>query len=109
MGKSDTDPELEALLNLNGYRYYNREDGFWIKLEIVEVTPTEQRPHGIKYSLTLHDRNGTRIIGFDNAHTVRLPGRKRYGGRKITYDHRHRLEKILDYEFESPAQLLEDF
>jgi len=28
-------------------------------------------PHGLKYSLTLHGPDGSRLIGFDNAHPVR--------------------------------------
>ncbi len=32
-------------------------------------------PHGIRYALTLHDRYGTRLLGFDNAHAVKPPMR----------------------------------
>jgi hypothetical protein len=103
------DHEIEVLLNLSGYRHYNREDGFWVKIEACKVNPTKERPHGIKYSLTLHDRNGTRIVGFDNAHNIKPPKGRKFSGRKITYDHKHKLERVFDYPFESPAQLLEDF
>jgi hypothetical protein len=46
-------------------------------------------PHGIRYSLTLHDRNNTRVIGYDNAHAVK-PSRKKFGAVKTTWDHAHR-------------------
>jgi len=47
-------------------------------------------PHGIRYALTLHDRYGTRLLGFDNAHAVMPPKRERHAGRRLAYDHRHR-------------------
>lgn len=63
---------------------------------------------GYAYSLTLHDRNNTRVLGYDNAHAVK-PLRKRFGAVKTTWDHAHRMNKVEPYEFESAAQLLEDF
>lgn len=33
-----------------------------------QVAASSERPHGIKYSLTLHAPDGTRLLGFDNAH-----------------------------------------
>ena len=76
---------------------------------IVESAP--QIPHGIKYSLTLHDRNNTRVLGFDNTHAVKKKGRRRkkYAGRVVTWDHFHDLDKIAPYEFESASQLIDDF
>jgi hypothetical protein len=65
-------------------------------------------PHGVRYSLTLHDRHNRRILGFDNAHAIR-PVRKGYAARKITWDHRHKREKVLPYDYESAGHLLEDF
>ncbi len=84
------------------------ENGYWTKFEAYKVEPSKQIPHGIKYSLSLHDRNNVRIIGFDNAHAIK-PKRKKYGARKITWDHKHQREKITPYEFETAGQLLEDF
>ena len=67
-------------------------------------------PHGIKYSLTLHDRNGTRVLGYDNAHGLRQGGRG-FAGRRLVYDHKHRAatDRAIPYRFETPQQLLEDF
>jgi hypothetical protein len=48
------------------------------------------------------------VIGFDNAHAVK-PKRKKYGARKMTWDHKHQQEKVFSYEFESAGQLLVDF
>jgi len=47
-------------------------------------------------------------LGFDNAHGQK-PKRKKYGARKFTWDHEHKMEKIHNYEFESASQLIEDF
>ena len=99
--------DLENLLNLDG-EIYPFENGYWIKFEAHQVEPSPQIPHGISYSLTLHDKHNRRVIGFDNAHGIK-PKRKRFGARRITWDHEHRLEKVVEYEFESAGQLIEDF
>jgi hypothetical protein len=43
-----------------------------------------------------------------NAHAFE-PKKKKYGARKITWDHKHKMNKVTPYEFESASQLLEDF
>ena len=101
------DAELETLLDLDG-EIFLMENGFWIKFEVFKTERSPQIPHGIKYSLTLHDRNNTRILGLDNAHAYK-PKRKKYGARKVTWDHFHNLEKTHTYEFKSASQLIEDF
>lgn len=92
---------------LNG-EIYPMDNGYWVKFEAWQVKPNTQVPHGIRYSLTLHDHDNRRVLGFDNAHAPK-PGRKRYGARKTTWDHKHQREKTTAYGFESPGQLLEDF
>ena len=99
--------DIETLLNLNG-EIFPMENGYWTKFEAYKVEPSKQIPHSIKYSLSLHDRNNERIIGFDNAHAIK-PKRKKYGARKTTWDHKHQREEITPYEFETAGQLLEDF
>jgi len=61
------DHSLELLLDLDGL-HFAQEGGIWIKYEVSTVKTTVERPHGIKYSLTLHDPQGQRIFGIDNAH-----------------------------------------
>ena len=53
------DPSLETLLDLDG-SILEQERGYWIKLEAKRVEESENTPHGIRYSLTLHNRFGTR-------------------------------------------------
>jgi hypothetical protein len=101
------DTTLEYLLLLNG-EVFPMDNGFWTKIEAYQITPNEHIPHGIRYSLTLHDRNNVRILGFDNAHSFK-PKKKKYGARKITYDHKHQRTEIFAYEYETAEQLLEDF
>jgi hypothetical protein len=83
--------------------------GYWVKIIAMEVEASCDRPHGIHYSLTLHAPDGERIIGFDNAHSVEIgsgPAKRK----SVRYDHvHHRNGQIEPYEFESPAQLVEDF
>lgn len=101
------DETLETLLGLHG-EVFPMDNGYWSKFEAYQVTPDQHIPHGIKYSLTLHDSSNKRVLGFDNAHAVK-PKKKKFGGRKITWDHKHQEEKIVSYEYESAGQLLEDF
>lgn len=105
---SPADTGLETLLDLDGITYRLNE-GYWVKFEAHVVDATKHRPHGILYSLTLHDRTNARIIGFDNAHGSPPPRRKRFSGRKIAWDHRHRRDRVVSYEYESAAQLIQDF
>lgn len=104
---SREDASLDTLLDLDG-EIFPMDNGYWTKFEAYRVTSTPQIPHGIKYSLTLHDRNNTRVLGFDNAHTFK-PKKNKYRARKITWDHKHKMEKVHPYEFESASRLIEDF
>ena len=104
---SKKDGSLETLLDLDG-EIFPMDNGYWAKFEANRIEPTIQIPHGIRYSLSLHDRNNRRILGFDNAHAHKTK-KKRYGARKVTWDHKHKTEKVYNYEFESASQLLEDF
>ncbi len=81
---SKEDASLDTLLDLDG-EVFPMDNGYWTKFEVSRIIPSPQIPHGIKYSLTLHDRNNTRILGFDNAHTIKTK-KKKYGARKITWD-----------------------
>ncbi len=98
---------LEHLLMLHGEKFF-MENGYWVKIEAWETPVTTHVPHGIRYSLTLHDSNSTRVLGYDNAHSIK-PNRKRFTAIKTTWDHIHRMNKVENYEFESADQLLEDF
>jgi len=102
-------PGLETLLLLHG-EIYDQGNGFWVKVEAWLVEPDQHIPHGIRYALTLHDRYGTRLLGYDNAHAVK-PKRHRFSGRRLAFDHRHRhaRDKGVLYEFTSADQLLKDF
>ena len=59
---------LESLLDLNGM-CIAQEGGHWVKFDVFEVIPSPHIPHGISYSLTLHNKYNQRVMGFDNAHT----------------------------------------
>jgi len=98
--------DLENLLNLHG-EVFPMDNGYWIKFEAYQVEQTQAVPHGIRYSLTLHDKNNHRVIGYDNAHSFKSS--KKYGARKESYDHIHKKMDIVAYEFKSASQLLEDF
>ena len=63
------------------------------------------------YSLTLHRPAGERVLGYDNAHYPPIgsgPARKSQRARR-GHDHRHRRNRIMWYDFESAAKLMEDF
>jgi len=103
------DHGLDTLLDLDGERIL-LEDGSWVKFEVRLVKASPERPHGIHYSLTDHDPQNRRILGFDNAHAVQ-PARRGYRGRRAEYDHQnaHPKDKGEPYDFESAEQLLADF
>ncbi len=100
---------LEYLLAFNG-RIHHLEQGYWLKFEIMRVPPTPERPHGLGYSFTLHNPEGVRLIGFDNAHSVSAMG-ARFQKRGAERDHWHRTEDDLGrpYGFTTADQLLADF
>ena len=98
---------LEFLLAFNG-RIHRLEKGYWIKFEIRQEEPTPERPHGLVYAFTLHNPAGMRIMGFDNAHAIRLSG---YRKNPAESDHWHRTETDpgRPYRFTTADQLLADF
>lgn len=109
MTYADRDPGLDALLDLDGQiLVVDPEGGHWVKFVVRRVEASPERPHGLSYSLTLHGPDGTRLVGFDNAHPVRRsagPG----GTAKEVHDHKHRLETVRPYGYTDAAALLADF
>lgn len=92
---------MERLLDYDRRRYW-LENGWSIRFRVREVEVTDNRPLGIKYAFTLHDVDGTRILGFDNAH----------GPQDRPHDHRHRFrrtEETLAYDFVDADTLIGDF
>jgi Family of unknown function (DUF6516) len=106
---TDRDHSLDTLLELDGVMYTVDDTGCcWVKFEVARIDATPERPHGLKYSLTLHDEKGTRLLGFDNAHPIREgsgPGART----RIEYDHKHAGERIRFYDYMDAATLLADF
>ena len=103
---------LEYLLGLNGNIEVQNDAGYWVKMEVARVPVTAKRPHGIRYSLTLHAPDNTRLLGFDNAHGVKPVGsRFKHAVKRFPYDHRHRhaLDQGVLYEFDTAYQLVSDF
>jgi len=94
---------MERLLDYDRRRYW-LANGWSIRFRIWRVPETAHRPHGIRYSFTLHDIAGTRILGFDNAHA--------WNRRVVPHDHRHgfrELDRLLPYDFVDADRLLVDF
>lgn len=104
------DPGLDVLLELNGTEY-TEENHYWYRIEAWRVEPTPERPHGIRYNLTLHNNYNKRILGFDNAHAVKRKKKGKYKGRIVEYDHIHETQNDTGtpYEFLNAEQLLHDF
>lgn len=99
---------LEFLLAFDG-RLHWYDQGYFVKFEIKRVEATELRPHGLRYSFTLHAPEGERLMGFDNAHTVASAGR--YAKRQAEADHWHRTgdDAGRPYAFTDAATLIDDF
>lgn len=109
------DPGIENLLYMDGDAYEaDAELEYSVHFEVKRAEVTEGRAHGIKYSLTLHDKHGARLLGFDNAHEIEDKLRGRFSKhRKISkWDHEHKFKDIAvikPYGYQSAGQLLEDF
>ena len=101
------DYELECLLRFNGAKFF-RDDGCWYQIEVKFTESTPGRPHGLSYSMTLHDKYNNRVFGIDNAHGYDFK-KNRFSGRRVVYDHKHQEEKVFPYDFLSPERLIEDF
>ena len=100
-------PGLDYLLDLDG-EIFPMDNGYWTKFDVKAVEPNENIPHGIKYSLTLHNRNNTRVLGYDNAHGIKVKKGK-FAVQKTAWDHKHKRNQVGNYEFESAGKLVEDF
>jgi hypothetical protein len=96
------DDAFERLLEYHGIRYY-LANAWYVRFRIRRVEVSEARPHGIRYSFTLHDDLNERLLGFDNAHGV---------PRQVAHDHHHtfrRTKQIFGYAFVNADKLLSDF
>ncbi|MBN9133504.1 MAG: hypothetical protein J0H48_09095 [Nitrosospira multiformis] len=67
-----------------------------LKVEAWQVVATPEIPHGIRYSPTLHEPYGKRIMGYDNSHAVKLPKKFKYAGQRLAYDHKYRHIRIRE-------------
>ena len=102
------DRSLDTLLDLDGEVMVIDPGGkHWVKFSVKRVPPSPEKPHGLDYSLTLHDENGDRLVGFDNSHPVRRSSRP--GGRAGTHDHKHRIRTVRPYDYKDAGTLLKDF
>jgi hypothetical protein len=106
---ANRDVSVDALLQLDGESFVvDPEDGCWTSFSVKQIPATAERPHGLRYSLTLHDGYGERLLGFDNAHPIQEvagPGAKT----RIEYDHKYLGERVRFYEYADAATLLADF
>jgi hypothetical protein len=103
------DHGLEFLLAFDG-RIHLLEKGYWLKFEVKRTAADKARPHGLRYSFTLHGPGGKRLIGFDNAHSIRPP-RSSFRKAAAGHDHWHRTENDagLPYRFVDAETLVDDF
>jgi len=102
--------DIEVLLCMHGEQVH-RDDGYWWKIEAWRVPHTKERPHGVRYNLTLHNKYNKRVFGHDNAHAVKPPKSNKFSGKRYEYDHLHKLviDKGTPYEFSNCYLLLQDF
>lgn len=107
--KGGKDHGLDALLALDGVTFFVDQAGrYRVRFVVRRVEASAERPHGLGYSLTLHDETGDRLVGFDNAHPVTAI-RGPAGRRRTAHDHRHRYRTIRPYDYKDAASLLADF
>jgi hypothetical protein len=87
------------------------DNGYWVTIRAVRIEPDDGRPHGLQYSLTLHDENDDRILGYDNSHGVDVAtGPAKRLKRPNPFDHIDRRGKrSVPYKFTTPFKLVADF
>jgi hypothetical protein len=104
------DWELAYVLDLHRQRI-GYEKGYWATFRFLRVPPDEGRPHGLQYSLSLHDENDDRLLGYNNAHLVDVGGGpSKKSRRPKEFDHINwRGKKPVPYKFTTPLNLLKDF
>ena len=109
MSTQKPDHSLDTLLDLDGLIMVVDSAGkHWAKFVVKKVDPSPERPHGLSYSLTLHDETGARLVGFDNAHPVSTgsgPGKRT----PKQHDHQHQIRTVKPYEYYDAATLLTAF
>jgi hypothetical protein len=98
---------LEFLLAFDGRRHWY-DGGYFLRFQIKRVAKTSERPHGLRYSFTLHNPQGTRVIGFDNSHGVRR-GKRRPKVPAVDHWHRTARDKGRPYAFKDAETLVNDF
>jgi Family of unknown function (DUF6516) len=101
------DEGLDRLLDLDGF-LAEIGGGYWVKIEARRVPAGAERPHGVAYTLTLHELGGQRVFGIDNAHLVRLT-RGPSGRSSASRDHFHRGETVRPYVYRDADTLIDDF
>jgi hypothetical protein len=101
------DEGLERLLDLDGF-LAEVGGGYWVKIAARRVPADAVRPHGIVYTLTLHEPNGQRMFGIDNAHPVRVT-RGPAARASSAGDHLHRGETVRRYVYRGADGLIDDF
>jgi len=79
-----SDLGLTTLLEFDG-PILDQGNGYWAEMHAWTVPPTRDIAHGLRYSLTLHEPHGGRILGYDNAHAPRKPKKFRFSGQRLPY------------------------
>lgn len=104
------DGGLENLLILDGEEYTD-DKGYKIRIQVRQITPDSNRPHGLKYNMVLLDHYGQRVFGMDNAHAIKTAKGNRYSGYIYNWDHKHQTisDKGTPYQFSDAGTLMEDF
>lgn len=109
------DHGIENLLDLDGEVIEaDSKLLYYAHFDVKRVEPSDGRPHGIKYSLTLHDKHNERLLGFDNAHAIKEETQGGFIRHRMVakYDHKHKFKDIAvvtPYDYTTAEQLMIDF
>lgn len=104
---SRRDEGLDRLLDLDGF-LAEVGGGFWVEIVARRVPPDADRPHGVSYTLTLHDPAGQRVFGIDNAHLIRATHGPA-GRSSAARDHLHRGKSVRPYAYRGADTVADDF
>lgn len=102
--------EFDAMVDAYDGQTHWFEQGYHATFRFWRTSKPKRGDHPYRYELVLHNPEGRRIMGYDNAHPVKwTSGEFTKHGENADHYHRTKSDKGQPYRFVSLAQLFEDF
>ena len=102
--------EFDAMVDAYDGQTHWFDQGYHATFRFWRASKPREGDHAYRYELVLHDPEGKRIMGYDNAHPVKWGSGKftKHGEHPDHFD-RTQSDKGRPYKFVSLTQLFDDF